>query len=158
MDEKSSSSTTTTTESNSKIDSSNEEAEESNDGDYETEEEEERRRRRRRRSHKRPQRQTLEQSNFDKDEMVKLCRLVKMYHVQQEQNSAEGVSPKVSIYRVDPKVLVNLLEEISIAFGVKTNHWLKGLEKYTMNIWGSFATNGLVNFIRFFQMYINFYV
>lgn len=149
MDNNSSSSTTTTAskavaESNSKIDNNKDEAEESNDGDYETEEEdeEERRRRRRRRSLKRKQRQTLEPSKLDKDEMVKLCRLVKMYHVQQEQNSPKGVSSQVSIYRVDPKVLVNLLEEISIAFGSKTNHWLKGLEKYTMNIWGSFATNG----------------
>lgn len=146
MDNNSSSSTTTTAskavaESNSKIDNNKDEAEESNDGDYETEEEEEEERRRRR-SLKRKQRQTLEPSKLDKDEMVKLCRLVKMYHVQQEQNSPKGVSSQVSIYRVDPKVLVNLLEEISIAFGSKTNHWLKGLEKYTMNIWGSFATNG----------------
>ncbi|KAH7636862.1 acetylcholinesterase-like protein [Dermatophagoides farinae] len=124
MDNNSSSSTTTTAskavaESNSKIDNNKDEAEESNDGDYETEEEEEEERRRRR-SLKRKQRQTLEPSKLDKDEMVKLCRLVKMYHVQQEQNSPKG-----------------------IAFGSKTNHWLKGLEKYTMNIWGSFATNGL---------------
>lgn len=61
-----------------------------------------------------------------------------MYQIQKARTS---VTSNVVLYRIDPKVLVNLLEEVIFAFGAKTN-WLQDLDKDTINLWGSFVVNG----------------
>ncbi|KAI7692777.1 hypothetical protein SSS_06523 [Sarcoptes scabiei] len=82
-------------------------------------------------------------NGLDSDESIKLCRLIKMYRIQSrlKKSSSENLA-SIALYRIDPKVLVNLLEEVSFAFGTKTN-WLENLERDTMNLWSAFITNGL---------------
>lgn len=79
---------------------------------------------------------------FEPEEVAKFCRLVKMYRYFKNDKGAKSPS-NIILYHIDPKILLNPLEQISFAFGNKQN-WLNNFADNLLNVWKQFIVHGYV--------------